>query len=1668
MPPRGSPDVFVNDLRVLRDGDVPIVNISPEVQRLIDRLQAIVDGVAGQLEDLINNPPGLPPEDLAAIQALLEAAQAAADAAAAAQGNVKKIGESVEDMYRRILGAADETAQARHIIEEAMNEVDGLRRQAQELLDSSIAVRDEVVVAATSATTAAANANTSANQASVSATSASASAAQATISQTAAANSAFNANVSAGAAATSAASALSYSNAAQAFSEASESKSLTANAYSQFAQFLDVAEGGAFTFDSSSLDGWTNHSNTTVSNTGNGALRVVHSGANGIVKSPVINCDGAIYTKVRARAKIISGTFTDLSDVRLSYTTASRGSPTGHEMVPLAAAEIEPENGYVTLMWDIYQQPAEMLEWTTNDIEQVFLSMSPLASFTYELDYLYLLGEAADSVLEHANAAVTSAANAAASESLASSYATASLTNATNAASSAGAASTSASQASTSATNAAGSAVTATTQAGAAAASAFNASMSAAALFPPDFTVDKSSWTDTLAGAPSAVATTTASIVNDGTLGVSLELTGNNRALFSKGVLIPTAGRVYKIEVVGRQTVNPTDGNGTIRLSLRSLDSAYADIGGPAADFTSGVTVAGGTFVFSAKFSDVADAPNGVVAWTGGASYLRPYIQTAFGEAGSPVTRIKSIKITDVTDSHNAALSAAAASVSETNSATSASTAVGSASTATTQANLAASSAFNAAMQASSLFPPDFTIDKLAWTDSVLAGSPATAATTTKSIVTDGTLGQALELVGVIGIASKGVLLPTTGRVYKIEVVGRQTVNPTDGTSTLTIGMYSLDGTYGGLTAAFNTFTSGINVAGGQFTFSQKFSDTADAPNGVIAWAGSPVYLRPYIQANTGESGSPVTRIKLIKITDVTDSHNAAISSASASVSQTAAASSASSAAGSAASATISTVLAARLAQGVLLTKNPIFQDWSGTYPAGYVLWQGAGGTISKETSAVRYGSNAVRMQATSANQLGIQIVNADPDGFVNGTNPEYVVIEVEVEVLAGNRNALGVWIGWVNTIGTSFPVELSSLNFTLIAPTIAELRRVVPRPAGWTGTFSHLRLILMANYQGSGWGSYTNKTVLWHKASVRTATDEEIRTYNVADEISAAVSVEAGVRLASDNSISAKYGVKVDVNGHVSGFGLISTANNAAPFSEFTVAADKLKVAYPAGGVSSGQQMFEVGLVDGVTKMVLKGDFIADGTITTSGLTLTDPSNVIANTDFSHGLRDWYLLAGSWAWFAGTNADSAAGWIRLTGNGSVVSFISGSLHYSNIMAGIKVRPTEEYYVSFNWRRSSTITSTPGVFLMTKDPDGNISTVFINTIAAGSNSSFAQVVTTAVIPSGVRRIFFYVYWNSNNGELLDFSNIVIRRKVDNLLISDGTISAQKLNIAPRGINIDGVQFSHNSPSSNRVSWTAGTIRYINTSGTATTASITAETVGILWSSGVIYLYWVEGATTISNTTTAATAFAAGNIVLGTYQGGTLLYVDYGRTTIEGNRINAASIAFADGTILTSAIGANAVSASVVTTSNTNTTVSGTTETTIVSATMTPVGGQVVLNALFQMKPRTTGSEDPEVTTASSITTTGVQQTILVRFYRGATLIGSYQVALPIKMIVKDFPSVGGYGAHIGGEVSALCVDTTPGTSSVTYSVTVTTVTTTSTYATIYIDNKSLVCLNLKK
>lgn len=133
---------------------------------------------------------------------------------------------------------------------------------------------------------------------------------------------------------------------------------------------------------------------------------------------------------------------------------------------------------------------------------------------------------------------------------------------------------------------------------------------------------------------------------------------------------------------------------------------------------------------------------------------------------------------------------------------------------------------------------------------------------------------------------------------------------------------------------------------------------------------------------------------------------------------------------------------------------------------------------------------------------------------------------------------------------------------------------------------------------------------------------------------------------------------------------------------------------------------------------------------------------------------------------------------------------------------------------------------------------------------------------------------------------------------DNTKIDGGSVAANSLRantavIGMRGVNIDGLTFEHNSPTTHSVAWTAGTIAYTDDANNSVTVGVAAGNAA--WTAGTLWIYWVKGATTLTTTTVFATANQDNNVILGSYKGGVMLFASYGRTIVDGGQIKTQSI-----------------------------------------------------------------------------------------------------------------------------------------------------------------------------
>ena len=146
---------------------------------------------------------------------------------------------------------------------------------------------------------------------------------------------------------------------------------------------------------------------------------------------------------------------------------------------------------------------------------------------------------------------------------------------------------------------------------------------------------------------------------------------------------------------------------------------------------------------------------------------------------------------------------------------------------------------------------------------------------------------------------------------------------------------------------------------------------------------------------------------------------------------------------------------------------------------------------------------------------------------------------------------------------------------------------------------------------------------------------------------------------------------------------------------------------------------------------------------------------------------------------------------------------------------------------------------------------------------------------------------------SGSTTLADWRKAGDETRIDGGNISANTIQANALTIGQRGITVEDITFEHNSPNTNYVSWTAGTIRYVGDNGNIQSQSISAGSAQ--FTSGTLYIFWVKGATSLSTTTSTATAFQSDRVVLAVYRGAANLITDYGRTIIDGSLLKTGTV-----------------------------------------------------------------------------------------------------------------------------------------------------------------------------
>ena len=172
-----------------------------------------------------------------------------------------------------------------------------------------------------------------------------------------------------------------------------------------------------------------------------------------------------------------------------------------------------------------------------------------------------------------------------------------------------------------------------------------------------------------------------------------------------------------------------------------------------------------------------------------------------------------------------------------------------------------------------------------------------------------------------------------------------------------------------------------------------------------------------------------------------------------------------------------------------------------------------------------------------------------------------------------------------------------------------------------------------------------------------------------------AAIQTEATTRASETGSLFAKYTVKVDVNGYVSGFGLASTANNGTPTSEFTIVADKFSIApvQTDNTANDGSPFFHrttATMINGVSVPAgtyMKAAYIHDATITNAKIANLAVDNAKIADVAAGKLTAGSIAVGQYIQSAGYIA-GLAGW-RINGDGNAElsnAVVRGTVYATN------------------------------------------------------------------------------------------------------------------------------------------------------------------------------------------------------------------------------------------------------------------------------------------------------------------------------------------------------------------------------------------------------------------
>lgn len=230
-------------------------------------------------------------------------------------------------------------------------------------------------------------------------------------------------------------------------------------------------------------------------------------------------------------------------------------------------------------------------------------------------------------------------------------------------------------------------------------------------------------------------------------------------------------------------------------------------------------------------------------------------------------------------------------------------------------------------------------------------------------------------------------------------------------------------------------------------------------------------------------------------------------------------------------------------------------------------------------------------------------------NGNANIQLPEYPVVQYQTP-----SDILAALAGSVTTshLVSTLKTRIDKIDDNTVGSVNARVQTVDDRVTGLAVTLNDPNTGVAANASAinvlSTWVAEVNGSMVAEAGST---------TQFITNVGNNAAAIEENIT--SIDGINLQYTVKTDINGYISGFGFASTLNDATPYSEFAIAADRFSIGPPVGVFDSGATapFFHLAVptvVNGVT--VPAGTYMQSAFIHDASITNAKISNVIESAD--------------------------------------------------------------------------------------------------------------------------------------------------------------------------------------------------------------------------------------------------------------------------------------------------------------------------------------------------------------------------------------------------------------------------------------------------------------------